>query len=282
MTTSNWLMAGAAAALLIAIFVWWWLPRWRSIKQYIKLCSTCGYLPDPPSEAALRRMRRLSRLLLWIQVGKVHVIGEENLNPPGPMIIAPNHGHSVDPAPFSLLLKEPARYMAARGVFTFGGGLGALMAAPCGAFAADLTPGKGGPAREAAVKVLSTGQRLVMFPEGWAWMTGKVGEFKKGAVRIAKEASLKLGAPTYIVPVFMKYGGHPGDWILKFPPPAQYLIVLLMFPFYRRGLTMVIGKPICSNDLPDDAAKATEVLRNTVMSLDPSVKPVLSALRRLV
>lgn len=265
----NLLLAALVSGLVTFAVVRGVMPLWWRTRAYISACTECGVLPPPPTPRGLAFLRAMSWLLTFIQVGKVRIIGFENTKVPGPRLIAPNHGHSVDPAQFSRVFDEPLRYMAARGVFTFGGGLGSLIVGPTGAFAADLTPGKGGPAREAAVHVLATGQSLVMFPEGWAYMNGVIGPFKKGAVRIVKEAAARLGSEAFLIPTYMRYGRYPGSWILKFPPPVQYLIVMLMWPVYRRGLTIVFGKAISASSLPDDDAEATEMLRQAVIALDP-------------
>ncbi len=244
------------------------IPPLRRAFAYSKLASTCGYLPDPPTPGAVRFLRRFARFVCFIQVGRSEVVGRENLDHQGPVLVAPNHPHYADPGVMVLVLNCPARYMAARGVFRFGFGAGALLAGPCGAFCADLTPGKGGPAREAAVRVLASGQKLVMFPEGWAYLDGQLGPFKKGAVRIAREAASQLGKPVSIVPVHLRYGRYPGSWIKKLTPPLEYLFVFLNSWYYRRGVTVVIGQPISSNDLPADDSEATELLKQRIVALD--------------
>lgn len=244
-------------------------PLLRSVRTYIKNVSTCGFLPPPPSKVAVAFLHWLSRVLSWIQVGKVKIIGSENLKADGPMLIAPNHPHYIDPAIIVLALGRPVRFMAARGVMRFGFGFGSLIAGPCGAFTADLTPGKGGPARVAGVRVLTSGQVLAMFPEGWAYLDGKLGPFKKGAVRIAREAATQIGQAVNIVPVHLRYGRYPGNWIRKLHPIFEYLLVFLAFWYYRRGVTCVIGKPISSSTLPSDDTEATEILKKRIVSLDP-------------
>lgn len=264
----------APAALGAALTFWFWAriirPLWLRARAYIANVSTCGYLPPPPTERAVRFLMRLSRFLTWVQCGKVRIIGRENLDSHQPMIVAPNHPHYIDPAVIAMALDRPARYMAARGVMRFGFGLGSLMAGPCGAFAADLTPGKGGGARLAGVRVITGGETLVMFPEGWAYLDGSLGPFKKGAVRIARESARILGKDTYIVPVFLRYGRYPGAWIKKLSPPVEYLFVFLSSWYYRRGVTAVIGKPIAASSLPGDDAAATEYLQQRIVALDPA------------
>lgn len=264
------LLAATAAYLL-----WRFSPVRERARQYIRKVQTCGYLDAPPTPRAVRRLRRIANVLAFIQVGKIKIVGRENLDKvPGPYIVTPNHPHWVDTAALPILMNGPARYMAAQGVFTFLGGLGGLLVGPMGAFCADLTKGRGGPAKDAAVKVLTSGQRLVMFPEGWAYLDGKLGEFKKGAIRIAREASAQLKKPTYIVPVNLRYGKYPGSWITRLPPPVEYFLVFALFLFFRRGLTMVVGEPVAIDQFPADDAEATEHLKQLVVALDPAPEKV--------
>ncbi len=249
------------------------LPAIGRARKYSRQVATCGYLSPPPTPRALRWGMRLARLLAFIQVGRIKIIGRENLaKADGPFLVTPNHPHWADAVTMPILINGPARYMAAQEVFTFAGGLGGLLVAPLGAFSADLTHGKGGPAREAAIDVLTSGQRLVMFPEGYAYLDGHLGEFKKGAVRIAREASRRLGKMTYVIPVNLRYGRYPGSWIRKFPPPVQYLLVFLLSALYRRGLTMVVGEPIPVDKFSTNDVEATEQLKQAIIALDPALR----------
>lgn len=268
---SSWPVA-LAAGLLVLIALLCSIPALRRARAYIKNASTCGYLPPPPTKRGLFALKCLSRFIVFLQVGRVRIKGLENLaSVDGKhIIVTPNHPHFADVGVLPMVMEgRPARYMAARGVMTFGGGLGALIFAPMGAFAVDLQKGHGSPAREAAIDLVAGGQRLVMFPEGWAYLDGVLGPFKKGAVRIARSAKEKSGEETFLVPVFLRYGKYPGSWIRKIPPPAEYFLLLLLFPFYRRGVEVVIGKPVPSEQLPMDDTEATEFLKQRIVSLDP-------------
>jgi 1-acyl-sn-glycerol-3-phosphate acyltransferase len=267
-----WLIVAVAAVAVTFTFVRALLPVWERARAYIRIFTECGALPPPPTPRALWTFKLLTRILTFIQVGRIRFVGLENTKVEGARLFAPNHGHYIDPPIFSLAFEEPLRYMAARGVFTFGGGLGALLVGPSGAFPADLTPGKGGPAKEAAVKVMATGQSLVLFPEGWAYMDGSMGKFKKGAVRIVREAAELSGQTTWLIPVYMRYGRHPGKWILKFPPPVQYVLTFMLFPLYRRGLTVYFGKAVPSDAINADDAVATEDLRRAILTLNPGAR----------
>jgi 1-acyl-sn-glycerol-3-phosphate acyltransferase len=267
-----WIWFATAATVLIALGLWV-RPHWRRARAYIKDVSTCGFLAPPPTARGLRALLRTSRVLTFIQVGRIKFIGRENLdNVGGPMNVVANHPHYIDPAVMALALNRPARYMAAGGVFRFAWGLGGLLAGPMGAFCVDLDQGKGGPAKDAAVRVMTTGQTLGMFPEGWAWLDGIMGHMKTGAVRITQEAAQILGKRTYLVPMFIRYGRYPGSWIRKLPPPIEYAFVFVNFWYYRRGATVVIGKPIAIDSLPQDDHEATEILRQRIVALDPTGK----------
>ena len=242
----------------------------RKARIYIATVSACGYMSPPPSPGFLTFFDWFARFVLFIQVGKVKITGKQHLKTAGPLIIAANHPHYADPGVMAVVFdRQPVRYLAAQRLFNFAGGLVSLLAAPVGAISVNLTPGKGGPARETAIQVLTSGQNLMMWPEGYAYMDGHLGEFKKGAVRIAKESGRRLGRPVHIVPVNIRYGRYPGKWINNYDCPVQYLIVLLCSWCYRRGATVVIGEPISSADLPADDTQATELLRARIIALDP-------------
>lgn len=242
---------------------------WIRRKQaYVEQFTVCGALPPRPTRRALRRFKRILRVIAFMYIGKLRFEGLEHVHAPGPKVITPNHGSFADLA-IVLAFREAVRAMAAQGVFAFGKGLGALLFGPIGAFPVALTPGSGRPAFDTAVKVVASGQSLLIFPEGWAYMDGRIGPFKKGAVRIARAASIERGEPVLLVPTYMRYGRYPGKWILRFAPPIQYLLAFLLFPVYRRGLTVVFGEPIDATTLPLDDAAATQTLRQAVLAADP-------------
>ena len=139
-----------------------------------------------------------------------------------------------------------------------------------GAFAVDIDRGQGAPAYRAAIRVLTSNQRLVIFPEGWAHLDGRMGAFKKGTVCIAKQAAQKINQAINIVPVFLSYGRYPGEWINKLNPRLQYLMTFLCFLRYRRGVTVVVGNPISSSLLPKCNEEATKMLQNVIIDLDPT------------
>lgn len=168
------------------------------------------------------------------------------------------------------VLDEQAHYLIDRDVLRSFGGLAAFLLSPTGAIPVNIERGKGTAARHAGVKSLSSGKTLVVFPEGWAYLDGSVGQFKKGTVRIAKETARNTGVETYIVPAYMRYGTYPGQWLKKFSNPVQFLIIFALAPFYRAGLQITIGKPIAVSELPLDDEEASEFVRQKVIATDPA------------
>lgn len=231
------------ACLCVALFGLYFLRRaWLAFQERVRITSACGYLGPPTTAKQLAWIRLIAKIFLFWQVGKIKIRGIENLQTPGPRVVAPNHGHFADPLVWPIILTEPARYLVAQDVFTSFGGLPSPIVSASGGIPVDLTHGKGTAARLSAVRALSAGDTLVMFPEGLAYMDGGVRAFKKGLVRISRETSQTTEAETYIVPAYMKYGKYPGTWINRFSHPVQFFLIFILAPFYRSGLEVVIGK----------------------------------------
>ncbi|MCC7528902.1 MAG: 1-acyl-sn-glycerol-3-phosphate acyltransferase [Candidatus Melainabacteria bacterium] len=266
-------IAIAAVSLVALTFIWrsHVSPRLKRWKEYTKQIATCGYLAPAPTDKGLRSLQRFSRFMTFLQVGKIDVVGRENLDAvPGPFMYSSNHPFGVDVAVIPLVINRKARYMAHETVFTFAWGLGAHIVGPWGAFVAhDSIRDNGVRARAAATRVLTTGQNLVLLPEGLTNMEPTMLPFKDGAVRIIKQAAKELGHDVWIIPAFMRYGKYPKGWIQKFPRPIQYMLTMLLFPLFRRGVKVVIGKPIPASAFAADDAEATLELRAAIEALDP-------------
>lgn len=256
-------------ALLVAVLLFKLAPNFREAREFSKKMQVTGFLAPPPTDAGQRWMEWLSGFMVrWI-VGKVEVVGLEKLDALAgkPTMICPDHPNMTDVVIVPHAIKRKARYMAAMGVMEAFGGFGGWVAGRLGAFGCDLRKGRGGPAREAAINVLTTHQILAMWPEGWTNMSATMGPFKKGAVNIAKTAATQLGQTVYIVPIHLHYGRYPGRWIKSFRIDHQYWMVLLCYPFLRRGCKVIIGDPLASNTLDAEAAKA---LAEGKLAGDPS------------
>jgi 1-acyl-sn-glycerol-3-phosphate acyltransferase len=219
---------------------------------------------------------RLARALVFVQVGRVTVVGRDHLPPPDvPYLAVANHTHYADGPIIGLILGVRARprYFIARGVLRFGRGLAALILGPAGAIAVDLRPSGGRRELAAGIRVLAAGERLVVFPEGWAHMDGRRGTFKRGAAYMAARASTRRGGPIAIVPFYLHYPRHPGAWMTRLRTSVQYLLAAMGFWRYRRGVTAVVGAPIPSDALPASPDDATEFLEARIRALVPRGTP---------
>lgn len=269
-TNKTDMLISLVVLITTAMFFSWHLkPRWQKMQARIQQVCTCGYLPDPPTDSDDRKMRAVSRFVVWLQIGKIKWSGLDNLSCASPKLIVPTHGHYLDPFVLAEQMPQGMRVMSARGLFKFGGGFGGLVFSRWGAFCTDLDPGKGLPALRTAVKVLASGQSLVIFPEGWAHMDGSVGPFKSGIASIANMAAFEIKKPINIVPVYMRYGKYPGKWIINLPTAIQCLILLFGFINFRRGVHVVFGPPLLTSDLSKNSRLATEQIRNAVLALNP-------------
>src|SRR5262245_7381960 len=96
----------------------------------------------PPTARAHRVLKLIAKAIVWIQVGPVTVRNGERLET-SPALIVANHSHYVDFPIFLSTLQNLPRCMAARGVFTFAGGILGGLARAAGVIGVDLEPGKG-------------------------------------------------------------------------------------------------------------------------------------------
>jgi 1-acyl-sn-glycerol-3-phosphate acyltransferase len=116
----------------------------------VNQCLTSGFIPRTFLPLQLLA-RILARIQVFIQLGRVRIIGAENLKPKGRVIFCPNHSAMFDaPVIFSIMKLWP-RYMTAyeemRGLW----GLKAVAMGAFGCFAVDRSKGK--TVLEPAIKV---------------------------------------------------------------------------------------------------------------------------------
>ena len=84
--------------------------------------------------------------------------------------------------------------------------------------------------------------------------------FKTGAIRIAQQAAVP------VVPVYFQYGSYPGPWIGSFSITVQNVLLFLLWPFYRTGVTIQIGTPyVPTGEIKDE----TRALKAKVVALSP-------------
>ena len=67
-----------------------------------------------------------------------------------------------------------------------------------------------------------------------------------------------------LVPVYFSYGSYPGLWIMRIPITYQNILLFCLWPFYRRGVRIVIGQPM---DATGDIKERTKDLKAAVVGL---------------
>ena len=121
---------------------------------------------------------------------RVEVEGAENIPQNGAFIIAPNHLSNFDPPVLGVFLPVKMAYMAKESLFkvpVLGAIIKALGAFPVKRGGMELS------AVKTALRVLKSGGRLVIFPEGSrAKIKGVLGEGKHGVVMIAIKANVPI------------------------------------------------------------------------------------------
>jgi 1-acyl-sn-glycerol-3-phosphate acyltransferase len=145
----------------------------------------------------------------------LELIGVEQIPASGPLIITPNHQTFADPPLVTIPVLRPVYYMAWSRLFevpVFGRVIRLLRAFPVQLESADPR------ATREAVRLLQSGQIVMIFPEGGRSLDGGVQRFKPGAFRLA----VSLGTP--VLPVTID-GGHalwpPGHALARRAPARR-------------------------------------------------------------
>ena len=133
--------------------------------------------------------------------------GIQHIPVSGPLLIVPNHVTYADPPLVSIPVRRPVHYMAWNALFDVPGL--AWLIRRLRAFPVELETADPRAARE-AVRLLQSGEAVMIFPEAERSPDGRLGRFKPGAFRLA----CSLGVP--VLPVTI-VGGHE-SW-----PPGRVL-----------------------------------------------------------
>jgi 1-acyl-sn-glycerol-3-phosphate acyltransferase len=235
-----------------------WLALYRGL---VERCSTPGVMP-PNFPRLSFFFRLLARTWIWLQVGKVEVIGKENLftSASNRIILCPNHSSYFDPLIIFGLVPYTARYMAAFDQFQGLAGLRALVMAASGAFAVDRA--NGGNVIDISISALVEEHALVLFPEGKINSDGSLSTFKTGPFRIALGAQerLKQSGAVYIVPIQICYARRHEE-----SAQGGYERMAL---HWRGGVQVNIGQAIDVREIAElTPAEASALIRQKVLSV---------------
>jgi 1-acyl-sn-glycerol-3-phosphate acyltransferase len=175
---------------------------------------------------------------------RLRTYGRENLIEDGPAILASNHASFLDPPLVGVCCRKDVYFLARKSLFEkpiIGPILAQLNTVPV-----DRDRGDVGAIR-AMIKLLKSGNRVLVFPEGTRSKDGNLQPARAGVgLLIAKSL-----APVVPVRVFGSYSALPRTGGIRFVP-----------------ITVVIGKPLffTKEDLGDDERAAYQVLSDRVMA----------------
>jgi len=175
---------------------------------------------------------------------RLRIYGQENLIEDGPAILASNHASYLDPPLVGVSCRKDIYFLARKTLFekpVFGPLIAQLNTVPV-----DRDRGDVGAIR-AMIKLLKSGNRVLVFPEGTRSKDGNLQPARAGVgLLIAKSL-----APVVPVRVFGSHSALPRTGGIRFVP-----------------ITVVIGKPLffTKQDLGDDERAAYQVLSDRVMA----------------
>ncbi len=203
------------------------------------------YVAGMTSGEPLRVVPRPATWLVRWLVGKVEVVGSA---PAGPVLLCSNHASYRDVFLFGVA-RPGARLLVTPDVFAF----------PFLSRWADRW-GFVPVAIPAAVELLRRGETVAICPTGLVEACGEdLLPYRTGAVRIAAEAGVPL------VPMRIRYRKLPGPWIKRFSITTQNILLVLLWPCYRRGATVTFGEPYRTEGR--DVKAETAELRRRMLAL---------------
>jgi 1-acyl-sn-glycerol-3-phosphate acyltransferase len=198
-------------------------------------------------------VRPLFRILFSVEYH-----GLENVPDGGPVILAGNHPSYLDPILVALPIKRVIRFMAWDALFRVP--LLRSIIKAMGAFPVDIRRGQGEAAYREALRVLTSGEALGIFPEGKRSERGLMDELRTGTARLA----IETGAPIVPITIGGAFRAWPKHRLL--PKPAKIVVRY--------------HKPIRSDALRqatrlDDRGLQQEMTRAVAASINRSLAPAL-------
>lgn len=176
--------------------------------------------------------------------------GTQHIPAAGPLLIVANHVTYADPVLVTIPVRRRIHYMAWNALFEVPGL--AWLIRRLRAFPVALESADPGAVRE-AVRLLRSGEALMIFPEGGRSTDGRLGAFRSGAFRLA--CSMKVP----VLPVTIA-GAHEA-W-----PPGR------MLP--RPGRLTITFHPVLTPGANGDLKVAARVIAAEVQRLVASALPL--------
>jgi 1-acyl-sn-glycerol-3-phosphate acyltransferase len=174
---------------------------------------------------------------------RLRVIGRENFNVEGPVIIAANHQSYLDPPLIGVAFPGELHYLARNTLFK--NRLANWILTEVNAIPVDRDRGDVGAFR-AVLKLLKDGHRTVIFPEGTRTLTGQIQKARPGIGMIIA----KTLVPVIPARIFGSFEAWPKNG--KFKP----------YP-----ITVIVGKPIrfTSEDVASDEREIYQKISERIL-----------------
>lgn len=267
MTTTHLLFAIAGAVLLAVILaavrVRYWINEGKKLLQP-------GYMTPKVSWWARATRLIIGRFALWLRVGRLIIIGKENLKFKGRLLMLPNHQIEKDAVLVTAVFGTMHfRFLMAINQIT---ALRAPFAAWLGGIAVHHDRNPSASVRT-AMRAMSAEKdsSLVVFPQGRLIRDNALRreDFFAGALMIGKHAAKKSELPFAVLPVGIYYDRDSKHATLLFRVARLFGIRWFSDWFNETtfGATVAFGKPILLADLPDDLEKATDIVFNEIKAL---------------
>jgi 1-acyl-sn-glycerol-3-phosphate acyltransferase len=277
----------AALAFFCVRLVYWY-------KEGRKLQNS-GYMPPSSTRFARGFYKNACRLITFLGVGPVKIIGAENARFAGRALVLPNHQFALDFAVVGKALPFSFRQVAKAGEVK--SAVMGTLAAWIGTVGVQVEGGKsqksgGGQAViDAGAKILanSSGARMLLFPQGKLVFDNKLvgDDFRTGATRILNATVATVGADgLYALPMAIHYSRDQRDatrlhrflnaiGLKSFRRYKDFELVAnadgsktkVRRVYTTYGATVVIGKPIAMKDLPSDPRAAINVIAAEIQKL---------------
>jgi 1-acyl-sn-glycerol-3-phosphate acyltransferase len=225
--------------VLLNVLCFWKWPR--MYMRYIEKITASGHI-GRPSAVVIFFSGLLFNFLTFIWVGRVKLVGEENLNAGDRVIVTPNHSSLLDAIISFAKIRKPVWAIGADHVLKKCWGLIGLLATKMRTMPVDRSHGK--TVIEPAIELVVQGNSLVMFPEGRISPDGTLLPFKLGAAIIGWGALMRLGpgGRVGIVPTAICYNRRDVGSATNY---------FKMGFKWRAGATIVFCKPIWLDELVD-------------------------------
>ncbi|MBY0551959.1 MAG: 1-acyl-sn-glycerol-3-phosphate acyltransferase [Candidatus Obscuribacterales bacterium] len=256
----EWALYGAVIAL--ACYLVWRVAYW--VRQGRKMRQS-GFLPPEPTRCARLTLGFASRLLLFLGVGPVKVIGAENARRHrGRLLITPNHTFELDFAMVRRALGFGFRFMTHTHQLR---GFQGILGAWTGAIPVEPEKKGGGDAAvDAAVNMFKSSPvaKMLMFPQGKLVRDNVIRpeDFRWGFAKISHRTAAETDADDMaVLPMALLYLRDVRD---------RHWTHFLLAPLRRwwgvtnYGGIVVIGEPILVKDLPEDPSEATALVRQRI------------------